>query len=237
MDKNAVLKGGALQVNASRVFTRAKKLAVVTVASLVMGSASAQGIPVIDISNLAQALLLVDNMKQQIQEMQQQYQTMTSQLQAITGNLGLGQILNDPRLVSYLPPDWQSVYQQVAKGQLPSITSAVQAIQSAEGMVGGTAGQQRYNNTLASNKAMAMQAFAATNQRLQNIQALMRQSDYTQDLAAKADLQNRLNAEVAMVNNEQTRMQLMSKLADIEERLADHQAQMDVHNRFWGTSQ
>ncbi len=232
---NAIKKGGAVKARASGLFAHAKKLAVAAAAGLAMGSASAQGIPVIDISNLAQALLMVQNMQQQVQQMQQQYQTMTSQLQALTGNRGLGQILNDPRLVSYLPPDWQSVYQQVSNGQLPSITSTLQAIQSAEGMVGGTAGQQRYNTTLASNKAMAMQAFAATNQRLQNIQALMRQSDYTQDPAAKADLQNRLNAEVAMVNNEQTRMQLMGKLADVEEKLADHQTQTQWQNQFLGT--
>jgi type IV secretion system protein VirB5 len=208
-------------------------------ASTVLVAASvvhAQGIPVIDLSNLGQAVIMVDNLKQQVATLAQQYQTMTNQLAALTGNRGLGQILNDPALVNYLPSQWQSIYQQVASGKLPSITSAVQQIEQAEGMTGAAGAMQRSNDTLAANKAMAMQAYQSTIARLTNIQGLMQQSDLTQDPAAKADLQNRLNAEVAMVNNEQTRMNLAMKLGDIEEKLAANQRMQQYQNNFLGAT-
>ena len=46
-------------------------------------------------------------------------------------------------------------------------------------------GQQRYYDTLAANKAMNEQAYSATMARLNNIQALMRQSNMTQDPARR----------------------------------------------------
>ncbi|WP_080437061.1 P-type DNA transfer protein VirB5 [Burkholderia ubonensis] len=219
------------------IFAQAKKLVAAVVAAGVVTSAQAQGIPVLDVSNLAQALLMVQNLQQQVQTMAQQYQTMTTQLAALTGNRGLGQILNNPTLRSYLPDSWQGVYSQISSGQLPSITSAVQQIQSAEGMTATTPGQQRYNDTLAANKAMAMQAYQNTLARLQNIQSLMQQSDLTQDPAAKADLQNRWAAEYTMVQNEQTRLNLMAKLQDIEMKLAEEQRTQEFKNRLLGVSQ
>ncbi|SMG61566.1 type IV secretion system protein [Paraburkholderia susongensis] len=205
---------------------------VIAIAStLCFSMAHATGIPVLDVSNLAQALLMVENLQTQVQQMKDQYA-------AVIGNRGLGQILNDPSLRTYLPDQWQSIYDQAKSGQLPGITSAMQQIANQEGLNGAyTPGQQRYNDTLASNKAMAMQAYAATAARLDNIKNLMAQSNLTQDPAAKADLQNRWAAEYTMVQNEQTRLNLMSKLQDTELQLADEQRHREFKNRLLGVSQ
>lgn len=194
----------------------ARRLATLVIVAATMGAtASAQAQwAVIDASNLAQAIVMVDQMKTQVDQMRQEYA-------AITGNRNLGQILNSPLLRNYLPEQWQSIYDQVKGGQLPGITNAALQILNAEGMTGGTAGQQRYNNTLAANKAMAMQAYQATLSRLNNIQALMKQANLTEDAAAKADLTNRIGAEQAMIQNEQTRLQLMANLQQVEEKLAE----------------
>ncbi|CAE6846959.1 Type IV secretion system protein virB5 [Paraburkholderia nemoris] len=211
---------------------RALCVALAIAASCVCAPARAQGIPVIDVSTLAQAVLTVQNMVQAVTTLQQQYQTMSAQYTALTGNRGLGQILNNPSLTSYLPSSWQSIYQQVKNGQLSGISGAAQQIESDEGMTANTPGQQRYNDTVSANKAMTMQAYSGMLSRLQNIQNLMQQSDLTQDPASKADLQNRLQSENAMIQNEQTRLALMGRLQDIEEKLAQRQAEQDVHNQM-----
>jgi type IV secretion system protein VirB5 len=197
------------------------------------GAAHAQGIPVIDVSNLAQAILTVDNMVQSVETLKNQYDQMTTEYASITGNRGLGQILNDPTLSSYLPSSWQSIYSQVKSGNLNGISGLASQIESEEGLANGsTAAQQRYNDTLAANKAMAMQSYTAMEQRLQNIQNLMQQSDLTQDPAAKADLQNRLQAENAQIANEQTRLALVDRLGKIEKDLATRQADQEIRNQM-----
>lgn len=69
---------------------------------------------------------------------------------------------------------------------------------------------------------------------MNNIQALMRQSNLTQDPAQKADLQNRMAAEEAMVTNEQTRMQLAAELQKAELKLAEEQRDREFDNAFLG---
>ncbi|CAG9264353.1 Haloacid dehalogenase [Burkholderia diffusa] len=202
-------------------------LAAGVVALSISVGAHAQGIPVLDAANVAQAIATV-------QQLQQQYTTMTTQLSALTGNRGLGLILNDPALRNFLPDQWQSIYDQVKRGQLSGISNLANTIAQQEGMTASTAGQQRLNDVLAANKAMAMQAYSSTLTRLQNIQNLMSQSNLTQDPAAKADLQNRWSAEVTQINNEKTRLDLMGRLGDIEEKLAQQAAHNDMQTRLNG---
>ena len=49
--------------------------------------------------------------------------------------------------------------------------------------------------------------------------------------------QNRWAAGYTMVQNEQTKLNLMSRLSEIEEKLADQQNQQSIHNQFLGVSQ
>jgi type IV secretion system protein VirB5 len=207
-------------------------LAGLVIASCVWVPARAQGIPVISVSELAQDVIMAQQLEQEVTTMEQQYTTMTNQYQALTGNRNLGQIFNDPSLRNMLPSSWQSVYSAVQSGQLPAISNAAQQIEAAEGMTANTPGQQRYNDTIAANKAISMQGFQQTQNELQNIQSLMQQSNLTQDPAAKADLQNRLAAESAIVQNQQTQMQLASQLEAIELKLATQQAEQQVHNQI-----
>ncbi|MEW1781397.1 P-type DNA transfer protein VirB5 [Arthrobacter sp. NPDC080086] len=206
----------------------ARRTVVALASALCLSTANATGIPVLDVSNLAQAMLMVQNLMEQLKQMKSQYD-------AVTGNRGYGNILNDPKLRSYLPDQWQAVYDQVKSGRLNGISNAAQQIAKSEGLTdASTAGQQRYYDTLAANKAITMQAYSATLSRLNNIQSLMQQSNLTQDPAAKADLQNRWAAEYTMVQNEQTRLNLMSQLQETELRLAQEQRHRDFKNNFLG---
>jgi len=188
----------------------------------------AQGVPTISPAELAQQMVMVQNLMQQVQNQEDQYR-------ALTGNSSFGNILNDSSLRTYLPEQWQTIYDQAKSGSLPGISSTMQTIEQQENMTGAsTPGQQRYYDTLAANKAMNEQAYSATLARLKNIKALMQQSNYTQDPAAKADLQNRMVAEEAMIQNEQTRLQLTSQLQQAEIRMAEEQRDREFDNAFLG---
>jgi len=185
----------------------------------------AQGIPVLDASTLAQAIITV-------QQLKQQYVTLTNQYQAVIGNRGLGDILNNPSLRNYLPDQWQSVYDAVKNGQLNGISGVADSIISQEGLTAYTPGQTRLNNTLAANKAMVMRAYQASIDRLNNIQQLMQQSNLTQDPAAKADLQNRWSAEISSINADKMRLDLAAKLQDAEKEFAQQAAHRDMQRRL-----
>ncbi|MGM3412458.1 P-type DNA transfer protein VirB5 [Ralstonia sp. R-29] len=210
------------------IHPKARRALIALAGAMYLSTANATGIPVLDVSNLGQAVLMVQNLKAQIDQLKSEYE-------ALTGNRGLGTILNDPRLRSYLPDQWQAVYDHVKSGNLQGISNAALQIAASEGLTGAsTAGQQRYYDVIAANKAMAMQAYNATLARLNNIQALMQQSNLTQDPAAKADLQNRWSAEYTMVQNEQTRLNLMSQLQQSELRLAEEQREREAKREFLG---
>ncbi|KAA0080941.1 haloacid dehalogenase [Paraburkholderia sp. T12-10] len=190
-------------------------------------SAHAQGIPVLDASTLAQAILTV-------KQLEQQYATMTDAYQSTIGNRGLGDIFNDASLRNYLPDQWQSVYDEVKSGQLNGISGVADSIEQQEGMTAYTPGQQRLNDTEAANKAMAMRAYQASIDRLNNIQQLMQQSNLTQDPAAKADLQNRWSAEISSINADKMRLDLAARLQDAEKDLAQQAAHRDMQQRLNG---
>lgn len=192
--------------------------------------AHAQGVPTISPAELAQQMMQVEQLGQQIQNQEDQYR-------ALTGNSSFGNIMNDASLRNYLPEQWQNIYDQAKNGGLSDISSSMRSIEQQESMTGaGTPGQQRYFDTLAANKAMNEQAYSATMARLNNIQALMQQSNMTQDPAQKADLQNRMAAEEAMVTNDQTRLQLTAQLQKTELQLAEQQRDREFKNTFLGGS-
>ncbi|MPW20070.1 type VI secretion protein [Paraburkholderia sp. CNPSo 3157] len=193
-------------------------------------AAHAQGVPTISPAELAQQMVMVQQLIKQVQNQEAQFQ-------ALTGNSGLGMISNNPALRNYLPEEWQDIYIQAKGGGLSGVSSSMRVIEQQEGMTGAsTVGQQRYYDTLATNKAMNEQAYTAIMARFNNIQSLMHQSNLTQDPAQKADLQNRMAAEEAMVTNDQTRLQLTARLQENELRLAEEQREREFRKDFLGAS-
>jgi type IV secretion system protein VirB5 len=207
---------------------KALKVAAITVVMATSIHGYAQGIPTMDGIGTAQRLIEIQNMIVQLNQMK-------NQVSAITGNSNMGMILNNPALHNYLPNQWESIYGNVNSGSLGGISSSTAQILQQEGMANApNAGQQRVNNTLAANKAMSMAAYDSSIQRLQNIQSLMQQSNATQSAAQKADLNNRINAEQAMIQNEQTRLNLMTTLQNSETAIAEHQQLTTYKNGLLG---
>ena len=87
-----------------------KRLKVAAAACLVAGtigagSSRAQGIPVIDVANLAQTIAQVMNDVTEISNQVQQITQLQNQLNSINGMRNLGNILNNPMLRNYVPAE------------------------------------------------------------------------------------------------------------------------------------
>lgn len=177
------------------------------------------------IQTMAQWAKQYENMIQQINHLKSQYN-------AITGVRNLGQILNDPSLRSYLPDEWAGIYSKVTSGSLVGLSSSAKAIALAEGFGTATGARKRQQDVLASNKAMTMAAYDASLKRLQNINSLMEQANAQSDMKGAADLANRMAAENAMIQNEQTRLNLLAQLQVAEEKLAADQRAREFDTAF-----
>lgn len=169
----------------------------------------------------------------QYQQMVQQITHMKNQYEALSGNRGLGRILNNPALRTYLPDQWTSIYDQVRRGQLQGVSSRASSVYAAEGFdPNATGGRKRKLEVLAANKAITMQAYDASLNRVNNINALMQQADATGDMKAAADLQNRMAAENALIQNEQIRLNLAMHLQQAELKLAEEQREREFATKF-----
>lgn len=173
------------------------------------------------IETMAKWKMQYDQMVSQIDQMKQQYA-------AVTGARGMGELFNNPQLRDYLPQDWQGVYDSVKSGGYAGLSGRAESIYNNNKMYDPCAGfasmEQRVNCEAqavkgAQDKAFALDAYDAAKNRLSQIDQLMRQINQTQDPKAIAELQGRIAAEQAMIQNEQTKLQMYQMVAAAEDRL------------------
>ena len=119
---------------------------------------------------------------------------------------------------------------QIQKGGYAGLTGAGKAIRDATaiysctGKTGSTLDLcNRDLNITAQNKANAQAAYDAAGKRLDNIQNLMGQIDATTDAKSIQELQTRMQAEQAMIQNEQTKLMMFKMIVESEEKLISQQ--------------
>ena len=194
----------------------------------------AQGIPVIDVANLAQAVQQVTAWARQYQQMMQQYQQLAQTYESLTGRRNLGEILYNPLLRDVLPPEAAQIYNAVHIGGINGLTAAARTIRNAsmiydcENMAGDDQRRCRARLSLnAQTQAYARQALEVVSGRVDQIEQLMRQINQTEDPKAIAELQARLQAETAQVANDQNRIAVLRQIASSEQAAAE-QAQREA---------
>jgi type IV secretion system protein VirB5 len=215
---------------------KASVKSLVAASAFCLSSAAFAQIPVTITTSIPDVINQIQTMSQwakQYQQMVSQLKGMQQQYDAISGSRGLGQIMNNPALRTYLPDQWAGIYDKVKAGNLAGISGKATGIFSAEGFdANATGGRQRQLQVMAANKAMTMQAYEATLARVNNINQLMAQADATQDTKAAADLQNRMASENALIQNEQIRLNLLAQLQVAETQLANEQRAREFDTKF-----
>lgn len=205
------------------------------VASAACGTVHAQGIPVFDASNVAQAIAQVGQLEQQVQ---QEIQLFNS----LNGSRGFGALLSTHVTANSLPANWMSTYTAIQRSGSAGLTASAQALRSASQLYNCTDQTgvdqqlcQRQLNKPFQDKAFGMQAYQTELQELNQIQSLMQKIDATQDPKGIAELQARIQAESTTVGNETTKLQLFRMLSEAEDKLIEEQKSELILSRAGNT--
>jgi len=200
-------------------------------ASLGSASCFAQGMPVIDVANLAQAVQQVSSWKMQLEQMRNQLDQAKQTYQSLTTSRGFGSILNNPALLHTLPPEWAQVYRAVQTGGYRGLTTLGQQVRSSNLVYDDCFGKlgsalticQRSQVKSAQDKAFGLDGFEQAQKRLNNIQGMMTQINATSNPKEVAEIQARIGAEQALIANETNKLQLFKMIADAEDKLIQQQ--------------
>lgn len=214
---------------------------------LAMASGAMAQIPVTDSSaiatQVANQLETIAKWKVQYDQMTRQISSLEQQVTAMTGSRGLGTTSNDSALREYLPADWQKVYDGVRGGGYAGLSSRAEAIRQGSQVYDSCARLatetektlcQARSAKAAQDKAFALDAYDKSRARLAQIDRLMQQINATDDPKSVAEMQARIGAEQAMIQNEQTRLQLFQMIAQAEDRL-QQQREREAQSKVWAS--
>ena len=220
-------------------------VSLVLAAGIAVSSTAFAQIPVTDGASIAQQVAAqvetIAKWKMQYDQMTSQINQMKQQYESLTGSRNLGQILNNSALRDYLPNDWQGVYDAVKSGGYSGLSGRAQSIFEGNKVYDLCANladsQQRTHCEAqavkgAQDKAFALDAYDKAKSRLTQIDQLMAKINDTPDPKAIAELQGRIAAEQAMIQNEQTKLQLYAMVAQAEDKIQQQQ-QRELQARTW----
>ena len=204
-------------------------------------ASQAQGIPVIDIANLIQTITQVLNDVTKIANQVEQIEALQSQLASINGMRNLGNVFDSSALKNYVPANAYNMVNAVDTGGYGGLTSTSKTLRDAQMIYNcmDRAGSARTNcqAMLAQpyqQKGLLQDAMTAASGRLDQIKSLMNQINGTSDQKAVLEIQARIGAENAMLQHEMSQVQMLTGMADSEERIArsrDRERQAEMLNR------
>ena len=183
---------------------------------------------VVDVGAIAQLAKQVSALQQQLETARSQLTQAQQQYQAMTGGRGMEKLLRGT-VRNYLPPDWQEL-----EGALNGIhgSYAALAVQLdtiiennavlTTDQIGRISNQER-DQLQAARKSAAMlqvtsrRALEAVSARFASLQQLIDAISAATDQKGVLDLQARITAEQAMLQNEQTKLMVLYHAAQAEE--------------------
>lgn len=214
-----------------KVSTATLARAALCASTLFSAGAANAGIPVIDVAGLVQAVQEVMQSVQQITNQVRQIQQLQAQYEAVTGTRNLGDVLNNPGLQNYIPANATQLLDNVQGSGYSGLTSSAKSLRDAQMTYNclnrGGADRTQCQASLAmpyQEKAFMQDAMDASRGRIAQIQSLMQQINATPDQKAVSEIQARIEAENAMLQHQQTQINLARGLADAEARIAQSRA-------------
>jgi type IV secretion system protein VirB5 len=204
--------------------------------ALAAGPALAQGIPVFDATNTAQAIQQVQQGVQQLEQLKAQLdqaQQLYGSLNQISNIGDVAQLLGNPTLRQYLPPEFSQLQGVLTANTANDYLNLAGRAATLYDQSSVKPGDDYYNQELArigtrsaGEASLAQQIYDAANSRLQGLQELQAKvNDPTNDARAVADLQARIQAEQALVANDQMRLQGLAMLQQAQIRMDDVRAE------------
>ena len=206
----------------------------VVVLSLFAGAPAAHAqFAVIDVAAVTQLITQMQTLEQQLMTARDHLAQAQAQFQSTTGRRGMEQLLSGTAR-NYLPADWLEVGRalQGTSGAYPTLAGDLRAAISANALLSaqrvaslsavGTEQIRSGRQSAAMLQAIAREALAATSSRFASIQQLIDAIPRAGDQKAILDLQARIAAEAGMLENEQTKLQVLYQSAQAQ-RWVDEQ--------------
>jgi len=201
---------------------------------------------VIDVHAIAQLAAQAQVLEQQLATARGQLQTATQQYQSLMGGRGM-ELLLGGTVRNYLPATWNqlSAAVQPGGGAYAALAADVQtalganAVLSAQWLAAlSPADRQQILNlrqTTAMSQALSREALANASSRFDAVQTLINAIAGAGDPKAILDLQTRIAAEQGMLQNEQTKLQVLGQLAQAQDaagRLQQLENSVAGHGQF-----
>jgi type IV secretion system protein VirB5 len=188
----------------------------------------AGGMPVIDIAAVMQLMRQLQQWTQQIQLMKNQLDQLHQTYAAVTGPRGMQNLLAGSAR-NYLPPDWNQMISVLNNASVTysGLANQVRAAMQANALLSKTqlsALSPKQQNiveqgrrSVAMIQVMTRTAYQNTSERFAAIQRLINAIGTAGDSKAIQDLQGRIAAEQAMLQNEQTKLHVLFQSAQAEQ--------------------
>ena len=183
---------------------------------------------VIDVGAITQLVSQVQTMTQQLTTMQAHLRQAQQEYQSLTGNRGMEHLLSGT-VRNYLPADWASLQSAVnqSHGAYPALAAAIQNTMRANAILTDPqllklseperAQLIATRQSTATLQTITQQALAATSERFSAIQQLVNAIGGARDAKAVMDLQARIGAEQGMLQNDQTKLQVLYQAAQAQQ--------------------
>jgi type IV secretion system protein VirB5 len=200
---------------------------------------------VIDAPAIVQLIQEVQTMSQQLATAKDQLLQARQALQTMTGDRGMALLLSGT-VRNYLPSDWTQVTGTLhGSGGYSMLSSDVQSLMTANAVLSSQrlatlppAGQQLILGTRqwsAMQQALSHEALFNASTRFTSLQNLIAAISTAFDQKGILDLQARINGELGMLQNEQTKVQMLSQSTQAQQTSLRQQAReqvIDGHGRF-----
>jgi type IV secretion system protein VirB5 len=190
---------------------------------------------VIDVASVTQLLHQVATMASQLQAAQAQLEQARAQYQSLTGTRGMENLLAGT-VRNYLPTDWSQLAaaMQGSGGSFAALATDLQRNLSANAVLPGSqiaglsadaqAQLGAVRGTVALLQAVSQEALSSASSRFASLQQLIDAIPTAQDAKGALDLQARITAEQGMLQNEQTKLQVLFQLAHAQQWAEREQA-------------
>jgi len=197
-----------------RRLVKGRIMLAAVVFAVLTASAAAQGIPVIDVSAITQAILQLLQMQAQFTQLQQTHASFNK----LTSMGDIAAVLNIPGVRRALPADFGAA-QSALLGQGADTSSDGIYVNPASDYYTSQINQQR--GGIAGQKSVGQQMYDAASKRIDGIETLRRQIGQSEDPKTIADLQARIQTEIAAANTDVLRMQALAMVVRAEEHQED----------------
>jgi type IV secretion system protein VirB5 len=217
-------------------------LAILIVSVAWVSTARAQW-AVVDAPAIVQLIQEVSDLEELIATARNQLQQARQALQTMTGDRGM-ELLLSGTVRNYLPSGWQQVAGAAQGGggalavDIGSNVAANSVLSPQRMATLSPASQQLIQSERqwgATRQSIAHQALANSSSRFSSLQTLIASIATAGDQKAILDLQARINAELAMLQNEQTKLQVLNQSLLAQESTLKQQAHemaIEAHGRF-----